>query len=316
MSLPGTDRRAGGLRGGYQGAGHRPPGGRLGLIFAFAAAFAWAFFDASRKALVSRIPVASLQLWLTALPVPALVGWWVAAGAPAPDPAWWPIGAGAVLTNVLIARSLLNAMSLAPLGIVVPLLSTTPLVSAVLAYLWAGQVPSGGAQLAFVVELFGVGLMLAGAPRGRSSWAGLAWTFVATGAISLGIVVDRQGVQVAHPGFHGAMVNTGGATVVGLMVLLRGAGASLRLPPRAALPALGSATLALSAQALQLIALQHVLVGVVEGLKRGVGLAVAVLVGRLLFREQMTPTRTAAAAVMLIGVVMLAWAAGAPPPER
>ncbi len=304
------------MRGGYLGAGLRPPGARLGLIVAFAAALAWAFFDASRKALVSRIPVASLQLWLTALPVPALLGWWVAAGAPAPDPAWWPIGAGAVLTNVVIARSLLNAMSLAPLGIVVPLLSTTPLVSAVIAFAWAGQVPSSGAQLAFLVELGGVGLMLAGAPRGRSSWAGLGWTFLATVAISLGTVVDRQGVQVAHPGFHGAMVNSGGATVVCLMVVARGQAAGLRLPPGAGLPALGAAALALAAQALQLIALQHVLVGVVEGLKRGVGLAVAVLIGRLLFREQMTPTRTAAAAVMLVGVLMLAAAAGAPPPAR
>ena len=66
-----------------------------------------------------------------------------------------------------------------------------------------------------------------------------------------------------------------------------------------------AALLGFTALGLQFLAYQTVMVGVVETIKRMLGLLSALVVGRVMFGEKVTPRTVSAVVVMGFGVVLL-----------
>jgi drug/metabolite transporter (DMT)-like permease len=124
-------------------------------------------------------------------------------------------------------------------------------------------------------------------------------------AWSMTIVADKVATDHASLGAHGVVLNVG-VGGFGLVWLasrreLRKL-AAIRRVWKVWLLSIGFGTLGLGGQ---LVALQHVFVAVIESLKRAIGLASSVIVGRLLFKEPVTPWKLVAVALMAIGTSVI-----------
>ena len=117
----------------------------------------------------------------------------------------------------------------------------------------------------------------------------------------LNTTLDKLALEHASKPVH-ALVQTGGVAVALLAwLLLRRAPLSV---PRRAWPALGgSVAFAAGALALQLWAIQLLFVGIVETIKRAVGMTSSVVVGRIAFEETIHPSKLVAVALMIAGTV-------------
>lgn len=292
------------------------------LLLVVAASVASSGFDLFRKMLVKHLAPVPMVVLLAVASVP-LFGAAVAFGEPVTvQRAYWLPALGSVTLNVVANLTFLEAVRLSPLSVTVPLLSLTPVFTALFGFAVLGERP---APLALV----GIGLVVAGAfwlnlgmaggtresgdgsparplPRAFLSQPG-AWLMAGTALLlSLTIPLDKLAVDRASPPFHG-LILTAGIALGSLAVLAVqkrwGELAGLR---RGWLPfvlALVSSTLALG---LQLIALQAgVLVSVIETVKRGIGNLLAVVLGRAVFGETVTPGKLAAALLMAAGVALI-----------
>ena len=128
-------------------------------------------------------------------------------------------------------------------------------------------------------------------------WVALLW--------SLALPLDKLAIQRAPAPFHALLLNGG----VALLVLLRlGSTGRLRelgVLKEAGLPFASALLCSFAGLALQLSAIQRVPVGAMETAKRGIGSAMALLVGRWVFAERLPLPRVVAAFLMAAGVALI-----------
>jgi drug/metabolite transporter (DMT)-like permease len=282
------------------------------LLLVLAASVSSSGFDVSRKMLVRHLAPVPMVVLLALASVP-LFGAAVLFGGPvAVQPAYWLPALGSVALNVVANLAFLQAVRISPLSVTVPLLSLTPVFTALLGFAVLGERP-------VPLDLVGIALVVVGAfwlnlgmTEGQSSARAFlsqpgAWLMAGTALLlSLTIPLDKLAVGRASPPFHG-LILTAGIAVGSLAVLAVqkrwGELAGLR---RGWLPfvlALAASTLALG---FQLVALQAgVLVSLLETLKRGIGNLLAVILGRAAFGEMVTPGKLAAALLMAAGVALI-----------
>ena len=117
--------------------------------------------------------------------------------------------------------------------------------------------------------------------------------------------LDKLAVERASAPFHALVLTAGVALAVLCVLAFRGGlgelGGVRRVPGRLALALLVSA----AALGLQLLALPLVFVGTIETLKRGIGNCMALVYGRLFFREAVTLSKVLAVGLMAAGVGLI-----------
>lgn len=298
--------------------------GLMPLLLVLAASVASSGFDLFRKMLVRDLAPVPMVFLLATASVP-LFGAAVAFGGPVDVQAayWWP-ALGSVALNVVANLAFLEAVRISPLSVTVPLLSLTPVFTALLGFGLLGE-RLGALQIAGIVLVvigafwLNIGMtggMTAGAaPGGGGERRSLARSFLSQpGAwmmagtallLSLTIPLDKLAVNYANPPFHGLILTAGIAlgTLIVLAVQNRwGELAGLRRGWLPFLLALASSTLALG---FQLVALKYVFVSLIETLKRGIGNLLAVILGRAVFHEPLTPGKVGAALLMAAGVALI-----------
>ncbi|MEM8929589.1 MAG: DMT family transporter [Acidobacteriota bacterium] len=228
------------------------------------------------------------------------------------DGYWWP-ALGSTVLNLVGHVAFVQAVRISPLSVTVPLLSLTPVFTALLAIPILGEWPGRLGALGVGLVVVGAFWLHAGANDEPRRWSRLlrepgAWLMIGTAfAWSLSIPLDKLAVQSSAPTFHG-LILTAGITL--------GAGVWL-LPGRRILdlwnrPVIGDVrvfvtTLLLCTAALifQLLALTATLASVVETGKRGIANLMALLFGRFVFDEPLDVTKWGAASVMAIGVALI-----------
>jgi len=281
------------------------------LVLGCALAFSGA--DISRKLLVAWIRPVPLLFALAAGMAPFFLAWHVQEGAALPGSEYWLPGLGSTLINVAANLAFIEALRRSPLSLTVPLLSLTPVFTALLAIPLLGETPE-------LRQWFGIGAVVVGAfwlnlGRGpisvTQSWraflrepgsrlmvgVSLMW--------SLAMPLDKLAVRAAGPSFHGVVLNVGVAAALLVMATARGRLSEFRdLRHRPGLMLFGI-LISVVALGLQLIAIKIVWVGFVETMKRGVGSFLALLWGRLIFAEALERQRFIAVAVMGIGVALI-----------
>jgi len=280
-------------------------------VYALLAGLAWATLDALRRRLAGALDVVALSAWLNGGALVAFVGWMGLAGAGAPGAGYVLPGLGSLGIGLVAQILFLLALRWAGLGATIPMLALTPALSSFLAWLALGELPTTreGLGLALIVGgCLANGLVArrqrgsAAAPhplRGVLAMAGVALLWSANG------VVDKIALQHAHPATHAVLVSLG--TAVALVGALWAQGALSRLVPDRADrgPLLGAVGTLGLAYGLQLLALSAIAVGLVEGVKRGLGLPLAVLNGWWFFGESVDVRRLGAVAVVLGGLTQL-----------
>ncbi|HJL19965.1 MAG TPA: DMT family transporter [Sandaracinaceae bacterium LLY-WYZ-13_1] len=279
----------------------------LGLAVALGSSACWAGLDATRKALVRSVPPAAAAMWLSLAQVPGFAAWAAAGGelrfelAPYALPGFGALGLH-VVANVL----LMKALSVSPLSATIPFLSFTPVFTSALAFFVLGERPSlwqwGG------VALVVLGALFVNATPGEPPWRSLRrergslMMIGVAGCWSLTANLDKMALDHASLPVHATVQTAGvGLALLGYLLVRR---APLGMPRRAWPSFAGSVLFATGALALQLWAIQLVLVGLVETLKRAVGMSSSVLVGRVAFGEAITGRRALAVAVMGAGTAL------------
>lgn len=279
------------------------------------ASLALSGFDLSRKLLGRHLAPLPMVVLLAAASIPlfALLTWLT--GDPEISPGYAAPAVCSIALNLGAHVAFLEAVRRSPLSLTVPLLSLTPVFTAVAGLLLLGErpTPAGiGGILLVVVGAFWLHRVdrsdpdtgsagLRGALREPGVWlmttAALLW--------SVSLPLDKMAVGLSSPAFHG-LVLTSGISVGALAILAQRRRlhelAEVRGCRGIFLVALTASTLALG---LQLVAIQWVLVSLVETAKRGVGNLAAVLLGRSFFREPLTLAKVGAALLMSVGVALL-----------
>ena len=283
------------------------------LLILLAASISSSGFDLFRKMLVRHLAPVPMVVLLAFASVPLFGAMVALQGGAAVAPAYFLPAAGSVLLNIVANLTFLQAVKISPLSVTVPLMSLTPVFTALLGLLLLGERPPAVAVLG--ISLVVIGALWLNLPSrsesGGSLWRLLlsqpgTWLMAATALLmSCTIPLDKLAVAHATPPFHGLFL-TSGIALGSLAVLVfqgrLGELAGIRKGWGPFLLALAASTLALG---LQLVALKFLLVSVIETVKRGIGNLLAVILGRAIFSEALTLRKLGAAILMAAGVALI-----------
>lgn len=284
------------------------------ILLAIGASLGWAGFDATRKALAARIPAVPLVAFFCLGQVPFFILWLLHDGLPEIAPGYlWP-ATTTVALNIAANLLFVRAVALSPLSVTIPLLSLTPVFTALIAWPIMGELP-------LPIQWLGILTVVAGAFCVNASTEDLrrpgrlAATLVRErGALYMAAVAllwsitstaDKLGMERSSAPLH-ALVQVGGVAL-GLLVFLvvRRQLGSLRLVRERPLTAMATVLFAVAALGLQLLAYAALFVSVVEAIKRAVGMTAALVIGRLAFGEPIGPVRVLAVVAMGIGTALI-----------
>lgn len=281
-----------------------------GLTLTLVASLAWAGLDTVRKKLAQEIEPLALVVWITLGATPVFLvlaildGQWIAS-----EQYVLPAFASLVLNglaNVLFMWS----VRLSPLSLTIPYLSLTPVFSTILANLMIGEALAS-------MQKWGLGAILAGAfilaPSGvpKGTYRTFRWE---RGSLLMCIVAllwsctaifDKIALRHASVGAH-ALIQSCGIGVV-LLLILAGQRRLYVFSQLWAHKGLCTASLLLSmtAFAVQLMAIKTVFIGFYETIKRALGMFMAIVLGRVLFRESIHWRKIVAVILFALGTALL-----------
>lgn len=284
--------------------------------FALASSLCWAGLDATRKQLATRVGAVTLVTVLSLGQLPIYLVWWLRTGGTISDPGYFVPAGVEIALNVVANLLFVRAVEVSPLSLTIPFLSFTPVFATAIAIPLLGEYPSplqlvgiGAVVVGALVLTSGHAVAIGLAPSGflaaLSRERGAIYMLVVALAWACTIAIDKSAMRHAALVVHAGIQN-GGVGLVLLAYLIarrrtRELGAVRRLP----VPLLATVVFAAGGFALQLVAIKVLFVGVVETLKRAVGLVCAIALGRLAFSEPITPTKLVAAAIMAGGTAAL-----------
>ncbi len=278
-------------------------------------ALAWAGLDAVRKSLAADVAPTVLVAWLTLGQAPVLAIWWAATASTEPSfvdlGGYAPPAIASAVLGVAANVGFVQAVKMAPLSSTIPMLAWVPVASVLLGWLALGELPGP-------IALVGIGLVAAGAValdtgdrgatsaddpeqarRGRWLMAAVAVGWAAT------LALDKLALRHAAAPAHATMLAVAMGTMIAVGLVLRGRGREL-VKVRAIAPKLVLAVaIAALAFGLQLWAVRLVFVSTLEAIKRALGIAASVVVGRFVFGEHPTPRQLVAVAAMTAGAVIV-----------
>ncbi|MCB9521900.1 MAG: EamA family transporter [Myxococcales bacterium] len=279
------------------------------LALVLGASVAWSALDALRKALGQRLGTTAAVVLLNAGQLPAFLAWAWLIDAPLPAHGYWAPGLALVALNIAASLLFVQAVTVSPLSLTIPFLALTPVFATGIAATLLGEWPRPG-QLVGVVgvcagavalnprEVDGQRVSLWRAfRRERGSAMMVAVALIWSAAVSLDKLAMRHAAVPVHAAVQAVLI---GAALAAWLAL-RGRATEL-VPPRGAWGLVLGASVAISAAVgLQLIALKLALAALVEAIKRGIGLILAVAFGRLFFGERIGRRQLYAVAAMAAG---------------
>lgn len=254
------------------------------------------------------------MLMLTAGQAPLFAAWAALDGGFAYGGGYWAPALGSVALNVVANLAFIHAFRVAPISLAVPLLSLTPVVTALLAIPLLGELPTAaqGLGIAMVVA----GALVLNLRGGReSSFPALLRALAHDRGLHLMLIVvlcwsltpplDKLAMQHAAPAAHGFVLCAGVAVAVLVVLLAQRRVGEVRQVARAPWIYLLAIAVSVAGLALQLFAYRLVYVALVETLKRGLGNAMALVYGRFVFAERVGRAQVAAVALMAAGVALI-----------
>ncbi|MEZ4371909.1 MAG: EamA family transporter [Polyangiaceae bacterium] len=284
--------------------------GSVALVIALLSSLGWALFDASRKGLVRHASPASLVVMFGGGQLPCFLLGMLIWGAPELDAGYLRPGLTCLAANVAANLMFFHAVKLSPISRTVPLLALTPVFAALIGYLMLDEHPSLRQWLGIGVIVLGAwtlnaGQGLKGLVLGVLRERGSAYMALVAGAWAISATNDKLALPHANVAFH-ASVQTGGVMLVALCWLIISGRRHELTEARKHWPAvLAGVVVSVAALGLQLIAIQTLLVSLMEAIKRALGVVGSVISGRLLFKEAVNRSMLIACVLLSLGVFLL-----------
>lgn len=276
------------------------------LLLVLGSSLAWSVHDVTRKFLVGKIRPVPLAFLLTVAAAPLFAVWTAVDGVPSVQPEYALPAASSVLLNIAANLMFFAALRSSALSVTIPLLSLTPVFTAILGIPMLGEVPTW-------LQGLGIVLVVAGAfalnlPEERPYWRwerGAALMTAVALLWSLTVPLDKLAMVRASAPFHATVLCAGvAAGVLVVLVWQRRLGELAGLGQVRGVFAVALVT-SILALGLQLLAMQQVWVGLVETLKRGLGNVSAVVLGRAVFGEPVSLRKLLAVGLMAAGVALI-----------
>ena len=271
--------------------------------------FLWGCIDALRKVLASTIPATQLAAWLMLGQLPFYVVWVLFMPDVHWSSSWIFAGTLGIISSIVSLIWFLRALSLAPISTTIPLLSLTPVWASLLAWLFFDEVPTvidGIGIMLIVLGAIGLhtGFQSSGFRQLRSK--GALYMLGVTLLWSASLPIDKLALLHSSPSLHALL--TMGASALGLLLLVwfnKEPTVRIHMLRKKMWMLLLTSGLYAVAMALQFWALSLIQVGTIESVKRGVGMAMALLSGLFFFTERIRFVQVIWILMMTTGVVVL-----------
>ncbi len=226
--------------------------------------------------------------------VPLYLLLWLGSGAGMAEVSYWPAGLTSVVLASVAAVAFVAALKSGELSRLIPVLALTPVIAALAGWLMLDEqltLLQWLAMLITVIAIVGVQASVKGGVNGSVKGSlhrvsGKPFLLMLLVAVCFGLVVvtDKIALQHGPMMMHGVVQGAGVSLLLGTLVLRQRPAFSGRQFV-SLLPALLLFSIAVLGQWFALLNLEA---GVVELVKRSIGIIGALLLGRLLFHEQIT----------------------------
>ncbi|MCG7534011.1 DMT family transporter [Pseudoalteromonas sp. OOF1S-7] len=270
------------------------------MLSAFFSALCWACFDFLRKQLAREFSAPLMSVMFSLLVLPGYLVYWVLQQAPVPDIAYFVPGTISGLLAAIGSVCFIRGLAIGKIAVMLPLLSVTPVVSGAFAWLWLDE-PLGDIQmLALGAITLGSFILQGGRFSIREKGAG----YVLITALCWGmcIVFDKQALQHSEVSFH-LVYLTASVVVINSLVFRPELSFKLLLHSKW-LWACAALVFAFAVVG-QLFALQQLQPGVMEAVKRAIGISSAALLGVYFYKEALKGYQWFSIAVILAGTLAL-----------
>lgn len=286
----------------------------LHLLYVLICSISFASMDFLRKLLAGSIAPMVLVFFLSSGVVPPMLAWMVVEGSGEVSSGYLVPGLASVVLNLVANVAFVYSVKLSSLSRTIPMLSLTPVFTSLMAIPILSEYPSPR-QTMGIASVVAAALILnldrardGSFPALVKALATEKGSLLMTGVAllwSVAAALDKKAISYASAPFHGTVLSVGVALGALLFLLHQQRSRellSIRRSPWLVAALMVGASLAL---AFQLLAIQVVLVSLVETLKRAIGCFMAVLLDKVVFGETVTLHKTFAVSAMVLGVALV-----------
>ncbi|MEV8595278.1 EamA family transporter [Streptomyces sp. NPDC052012] len=219
----------------------------------------------------------------------------------------WPYLLASAAIHIAYYALLMRSFELGDFGQAYPIArGSAPLVVAVLAAVFAHEVPDGRAAAGIAVSCAGLtGVALWGLRGHRPDWAAIGAALATGLTIAAYTVVDGLGVRASGSslGYIAWLMTVQGTVIPAYVLWRRRGGTAALLRPYARLGLLGAA-LSVAAYALVLWAQTRAPLAAIAALRES-SIIVGAVIGALFFKERFGAPRIAAAGLLVVGIGLM-----------
>ncbi len=282
------------------------------MLFSLISAVAWSLFDLARKHLTASVPPLVLSLWLAGCVAPVYFIAWLVYGAHWPQAGYWLPGSVSLVVAAIASFSFIKSLASGSIARLIPVLSLTPVFASLFSWFLLDEIINASQAFSIVIIVVSIFLLQGGWKLLRDpahAGPGFGLMLLVSVCWGVGAVFDKWALQSAPLSFHGIYQSGGTAvlTYIAYLVLeVRPHKASLfprfTAPLHLLLMAVAVFAVAVSCQ---WGAITHIHPGIVETIKRGIGILGAALWGVWLFNEQVSRGQLLLMAVIVCATAWL-----------
>lgn len=272
----------------------------MAVIFLFASALCWTLFDLTRKKLVANEAPLALTLAFNVGAIPLYGLAWLISTEGVAAPEYWLPSAVAAFLAAMAAVGFITALKLGDIAKVIPVLALTPVISTLAAGLVLDESLTALQWLAMLVTVIAIVGVQGGLTHIKSK--PFVLMLLVCFGWGVGIVFDKQALSHSGPFFHGFIQTLIGSAILLVFAVASGWQARLNGSVIRVVPAL---LIFIGAVVFQWLALVDLDAGVIETVKRSIGIIGALLAGALIFKEQVSRAQIFWCLVILSGIPVI-----------
>lgn len=283
------------------------------LTLTLICAIGFAASDYFRKAAAAHLSPPILLAVFIGGQLPLIGGWVLVTESFRLADGYWPYGLVTAAAGLFANLFFLMAMRVSSLSLTVPVLGMVPVFTTIFGAVVLDEIPTTQQTAGIVIAV--AGLMTLYLPEDDPNPMHVLKRFVTDAGARLMLLtallwsatapLDKISVQLSSPATHALVQVCVITTVLVSYILVAQRPRAIALARQAITPAALASMTAGVAYGCQLVAYQLTLVGVVESLKRVIGLLSALLLGRILLDEPLTTPKLIGIGLMVIGVPLI-----------